>query len=236
MSPFGIFGVYIDEAGKNGPRDRGKRSNNMTFKDNIDEKAADTVPEASKKSLNDSEIIDLYFSRQESAISETDKKYGPYCRNISYNILESREDSEECTNDTYMKLWNTIPPQRPQRFCAFIASVVRSIALNMIRSSSAAKRGGGNVQLVFDEIAECIADKDTVESSLDDKELVKALNGFLKSCGTEKQQIFMKRYYHFRSVSQIAEEMNISEDKVKQTLHRTREKLRKHLEKEGIDI
>ena len=211
----------------------------MSFTDNIDETAADTVSEkteSSGKSMKDSEIIDLYFARQERAISETDKKYGPYCRNISYNILENREDSEECTNDTYMKLWNVIPPQKPVRFCAFIASVVRSIALNMVRRSSAAKRGGGNAQTIFDEIAECVADRDTVESSLDEKELVKALNGFLASCGTEKQLIFMKRYYHFRSVSQIAEEMHISEDKVKQSLHRTREKLRAHLEKEGIDI
>ena len=208
----------------------------MTYTENIGEKAAGPVPESSGKSMNDSEIIDLYFAREERAISETDKKYGPYCRNISYNILESREDSEECTNDTYMKLWSVIPPQKPLRFRAFIASVVRSIALNMVRRSSAGKRGGGNAQLVFDEIAECIADNDTVESKLDEKELIKALNGFLASCGGEKQMIFMKRYYHFRSVSQIAEEMHISEDKVKQTLHRTREKLRTYLKKEGIEI
>ncbi len=208
----------------------------MDLTDKIDEIAADSVMDDSVKILNDSEILDLYFARQESAISETDRKYGPYCRSISYNILESREDSEECTNDTYMKLWNVIPPQKPVRFCAFIASVARSIALNMLRRSSTSKRGGGNAQIVFDEIAECVADKDTVESTLDEKELVKALNGFLSSCGGEKQLIFMKRYYHFRSVSQIAEEMHLSEDKVKQALHRTREKLRKYLEKEGIDI
>ncbi len=189
-----------------------------------------------EKTLKDNEIIELYFGRQESAISETDKKYGSYCRNISYNILGSREDSEECTNDTYMKLWNVIPPQKPLRFCSFIASVVRSIALNMVRHSSALKRGGGNAQAVFDEIAECVASSDTVESEIDEKHLVSTLNSFLASCSNEKQMIFMKRYYHFRTVAQIAEEMHISEDKVKQTLHRMRDKLKKYLEKEGIDI
>jgi len=186
--------------------------------------------------VTDNDIMELYFSRSENAIAETDKKYGAYCRSMTYSILGSREDSEECVNDTYLKVWDTIPPERPRKFGAFLSAIARNIALNMRRSRSAVKRGGGNAEAVYDEIAEVVADSSTVESEFDDRELVRTLNAFLASVGGEKQKIFMKRYYHFRSVSEIAEEMGISEEKVKTTLHRTREKLKKYLEKEGIGL
>ncbi len=186
--------------------------------------------------MTDNEIIDKYFARSEDAISETDKKYGSYCRGITYSILGSREDSEECVNDTYLKVWNTIPPQRPKKFGAFLSAIARNIALNRRRGHTTMKRGGGNAEVIYDEIAECIADDTTVEQEFDDRELVRTLNAFLATLGAEKQKMFMKRYYHFRSVTEIAEEMGISEEKVKTTLHRIREKLKKYLEKEGIGL
>ena len=186
--------------------------------------------------MNDNEIIGLYFDRSESAISETDTKYGSYCRKLTFGILCSREDSEECVNDTYMKLWDTIPPTRPKRLAAYIAGVARNLALNMRRASGAAKRGGSDTALAFDEIAECLPSSETVESAVDENELVRALNAFLAGLDREKQKIFMLRYYHFFSVSDIADELHISDAKVRTTLHRTREKLRRYLEKEGIDV
>ncbi len=186
--------------------------------------------------MHDNEIVEMYFARSEAAISETDKKYGGYCRTLTYNILYSREDSEECVNDTYMKLWEVIPPQRPMKLGVYIAQVARRLALNMRRKMQTIKRGGGMSQAVFDEIAECMASDKTVESSADDDALVAALNGFLASLDGEKQKMFMKRYYHFCSTADIAEEMHCSEEKVRTTLHRVRERLKKHLEKEGIEI
>lgn len=186
--------------------------------------------------MNDNEIIKLYFTRSEKAISESDKKYGAYCRGITYDILGDREDSEECVNDTYLKAWNSIPPQQPKNLGAFLSAIARNLALNLRRNKSRLKRGGGNVEAVYDELAECIADKRTVENQFDDRELIRLMNGFLAKLGKEKQIMFMKRYYHFRSISEIADEMNISEQKVKTTLHRVREKLKKELEKEGIEL
>lgn len=186
--------------------------------------------------MNDNEIIELYFARAENAISETDKKYGAYCRGITYNILGSREDSEECVNDTYMKAWNSIPPQRPRKLGSFLSTLARNAALNMKRGLAALKRGGGNADTAYDELAECVADTHTVEQEFDDKELVRVLNAFLSKLGGEKQKMFMKRYYRFMSISEIAAEMGISENSVKITLHRIREKLKKELEKEGIGL
>lgn len=186
--------------------------------------------------MNDNEIIKLYFTRSEKAISETDKKYGAYCRGITYDILGSREDSEECVNDTYLKAWNTIPPQQPRSLGAFLSAIARNLALNLRRKHSTQKRGGRSAEAVYDELEECIPSSQTVEKQFDERELIRLINSFLANLGKEKQIMFMKRYYHFRSISEIAQEMGISEEKVKTTLHRVRGKLKKELEKEGIEL
>ena len=184
--------------------------------------------------MTDNEIIELYFSRSENAISETDRKYGSLCRSVAFGILDSREDGEECVNDTYLKLWNVIPPKRPLKLCAFTVRIVRNLALNMIERASAFKRGGRYSAVAYDEISESLPDPGTVEKHVDDIELTETLERFIRSLDTEKQLIFLKRYWFFYSVSDIAEQMHISESKVKTTLMRTREKLKKYLEKEGI--
>jgi RNA polymerase sigma-70 factor (ECF subfamily) len=186
--------------------------------------------------MTDNEIIGLFFARSEEALTETDRAYGAYCRSLTMNILGSREDSEECVNDTYMKLWEEIPPKRPPNLGAFTAKIARNLALNRRSAASAAKRGGGLHAIDYDEIAGCLPDRDTVERQTDERELTEALERFLRALPNEKRLIFMKRYWGFMSVSDIALEMNISETKVKTTLHRTREKLRKFLGKEGIEV
>ena len=186
--------------------------------------------------MNDNEIIELYFARSENAVSETDKKYGVFCRGLTFSILGNREDSEECVSDTYMKLWNVIPPQRPQKFRAFISRIARNLALNVLDRAEARKRGGRYGAAAYDELSESIPSPDTVDKRIDDKELAALIDSFLRSLDSEKQRIFVKRYWYLCSVSEIAEQMHISEGKVKMTLHRTRERLREFLEKEGIAV
>ena len=186
--------------------------------------------------MDDEKIIELYFARSESAITETDIKYGKSCRRLTYNVTGNYEDSEECVNDTYMRLWNVIPPKRPPDLAAYLFRIARNIALNLIRGRNADKRGGAMRSVDYDEIAECLPDRNTVERQTDDDTAIRAIEKFLSSLPREKQIIFLKRYWYFNTVSDIASEMNISESKVKLTLMRTREKLRTELEKEGIGI
>ncbi|MBR1832327.1 MAG: sigma-70 family RNA polymerase sigma factor [Ruminiclostridium sp.] len=185
--------------------------------------------------MKDSEIIELYFARSEDAITETDKKHGAFCRSMTFGILGSYEDSDECVNDTYLRLWEIIPPQRPEKFRAFIARIARNIALNMLDRMSAKKRGG-RYGAAYDELSESIPSTENVEKRVDDKELSAQLDKFLRSLDREKQLIFLKRYWYMRTVAEIAAEMSVSESKVKMSLHRTREKLREYLEKEGVQI
>ncbi len=185
--------------------------------------------------MTDNEMIELYFARSESAIEETDRKYGGFLRGLTFGILGSAEDSEECVNDTYMRLWELIPPQRPESFRAFAARIARNLALNMLERMSAKKRGG-RYGACYDELSECIPSPDNVEKSVEDRQLAGLLDKFVRSLGREKQLIFLKRYWYMLTVGEIADEMNISESKVKMSLHRTREKLREFLEKEGVRI
>lgn len=184
--------------------------------------------------MKDKDIIALYFARSENAIGETDRKYGGYCRTLTYNILGNPEDSEECVNDTYMKLWELIPPQKPVKLGAFAARIARNLAMDMLDRFAAAKRGGHSHALAYEEISECVPSQVSVEDSADEHRLAELIERFVTSLPREKRTVFMKRYYHFCTVSEIAERMLISESKVKMILQRTRAKLKEYLEKEGI--
>ncbi|MBS6396114.1 MAG: RNA polymerase sigma factor [Clostridiales bacterium] len=184
--------------------------------------------------MEDTRIIDLYWQRSENAIAETALKYGGYCRTISYNILHNDEDSEECVNDTYLKVWSLLPPRRPKFLSAFIGKITRNLALDRWRYYTAEKRGGGQVTLVLDELAACIADLDTVETAVEKKELVRVLNQFLDGLKPEHRKVFMRRYWYVSTVQEIASDYGWSESKVKMMLMRTRNDLRKKLEQEGI--
>lgn len=183
--------------------------------------------------MEDTQIIELYFQRSESAISETDLKYGAYCNTIAYNILQNSEDSEECQNDTYLKLWNTIPPTRPSNFKAFIGKITRNLALNIYEKHKAQKRGAGSVELALDELEECIPDASASVPS-EDSVVTECLNSFLKSLPTQHRNIFIRRYFYMASVSEIADFFKMNESTVRVSLKRTRDKLKVFFEKEEI--
>lgn len=186
--------------------------------------------------MEDQQILQLYNERSEAAIAETAAKYGKYCHTIAYNILYNEEDAEECVNDTYLKAWNVIPPQIPEKLSAFLGKITRNLAITKYRYNSSKKRGNGQVALALEELAECIPAANTTEQAISDKLFVEELNTFLESLSAEKRKIFMQRYWYLRPVAEIAEEFAISESKVKMILLRTRNKLKQALEKEGIMV
>ena len=186
--------------------------------------------------MEDEKIIELYKDRSENAIAETDKKYGAKCRNTAFNILRSHEDSEECANDTYMRLWNTIPPKEPLPLAAFVYRIVRNIALDRVKAAFRKRRFSGNYTDVYDELEDCIPAPDDVAKAVEDSELTEVIDRFLDTLSREKKAMFLMRYWNFCTVSEIAGRLGIGESKVRVTLMRTREKLREYLEKEGIDV
>ena len=186
--------------------------------------------------MEDEKIIELYFARSEAAITETSAKYGAFFHRISRNILTSEQDAEECVNDTYLKAWNSIPPKHPERLPAYLGRIVRNLSLNRWNKLNAAKRGAGEVPLALDELEECIPAAETVQREADRKELSGALNRFLRELGEEKRNVFLRRYWYLVPVKDIAEQLGMTESKVKSMLLRTRSQLRAFLEKEDITI
>ena len=180
--------------------------------------------------MEDRQIIELYFDRNEQAIAETQKKYGAYCHTVAIGILTSREDAEECVNDTYLHAWNAIPPQRPQFLSAFLAKITRNLALNRYAYKHADKR---NIHLteIYDEATEPFADS---ADMLDEMILREAINTFLASLSAETRILFMRRYWYMSPVKQIAHDYGLPEGTVKSILSRTRKKFKDYLEKEGI--
>ena len=184
--------------------------------------------------MEDSNIISLYLARSEQAIQETDNKYGRYCFQIAWNILDNRQDGEECVSDTYLTAWKSIPPTRPNSLSAFLGKITRHIALDRWRRRSAEKRGGGEVDVALEELEDCIEGTDTVEGTLQRKELQAALNRFLETLPERERVFFVSRYWYLRSVGEIAEKTGLSLGSVKTQLCRTRKKLRFFLEQEDL--
>lgn len=183
--------------------------------------------------MDDNELIALYLNRNESAIIETQRKFGGYLYTIAHNILGSVQDAEECVNDVLMRLWERIPPVHPENMYAYSASVARSVACNRYVRDHAQKRGGGETLLVLDELRDC-ASSDTVEQQIDGRTLCEAMNEFLGSLKPDHRKIFVQRYWYLCPVDDIAAELGISKSKVTVTLMRTRNKLRAFLEEEGF--
>ena len=186
--------------------------------------------------MNDSQIVVLFFDRDQRAIEETAKKYGSYCYAITFNILQNKEDAEETVSDTYLGAWATIPPHKPVKLSTFLGKIARRTALKRWEQNRAQKRGGGEVQLALEELSEYISDGKTPESVIETRELSRILNEFLKALPKETRQIFVCRYWYFDSVADIAARFGYSQSKVKSMLARTRMKLRNTLNKEDITL
>jgi RNA polymerase sigma-70 factor (ECF subfamily) len=186
--------------------------------------------------LTDLEIIELYLNRSESAISETQKQYGSYCLAIAMNILHNKEDADECVNDTYMRVWNTIPPERPKTFSTFIGRIARNLSLDRYKAQNVQKRGGGETPLLLSELESCIPSAQSVEEAVDGNILEEAINSFLLSIKKEDRVFFVNRYWYGETIAEIAKQFNAKEGKVIMNLLRTRSKLKIYLEKRGITV
>ena len=186
--------------------------------------------------MDDLGIIALFWDRQERAVEETSRKYGHYCWTVAYNILRSKEDSEECVNDTWLKAWNIIPPQRPSILSAFLGKITRNLALDRYRSSRSSKRGGGQMPVALEELKECLPDLTAVEDLAAEAELNKILDRFLRSLPERDYCIFLRRYWYVDSMLDIAHRYQMAEGTVKSSLYRTRQKLKAYLEEEGVQV
>ena len=185
--------------------------------------------------MEDSKILDMYFERREQAMEETRLKYGSRLLRSAMNVVCNSQDAEECVNDTLLKAWDTIPPTRPTMFGAFLAKISRNLAINKWKSKSAARRGGGEVNLLLSELEDCIPSKEhEPERAYEAALLVQAINSYLSSMEQTARIAFVLRYFHGESILNICERFNMSESKVKSMLFRARKKLAAHLEKEGV--
>lgn len=182
--------------------------------------------------MEDYRIVDMYWDRDEGAIAESDRKYGRMLNSLSFALLSSREDAEECVNDTYIDAWNAMPTARPDNLGAFLSKITRRISIDRFRAKHRQKRGGvDNLTL---ELMDCIPSSESVESEYENERLKEALDSFLYSLDREKRVMFVRRYFYSHSIEQISEQMKISVSKVKTTLFRVRKSLKEYLEKEEL--
>ena len=182
--------------------------------------------------MEDSKIISLFFERSEQAIRELDRKYGPVVKKTAANILNDRQDAEECVNDTYLRVWNSIPPHAPDPLVSYTCKIARNLAVNRYHANKAEKRGG--YDLILDEMQECIPSEANVETEYDAKELSAAINRFLAELKPEDRFLFVRRYWYADSIADIAAMTNGSPNRISVRLFRLREKLRRTLVKEGL--
>ena len=185
--------------------------------------------------MTDLEIIDLFFERSEQAISELEKSHGSPVRKLTYNILGNQQDTEECVNDTWLAAWNSIPPHRPSPLRTFVCKIARNLAAKKYHSNSAIKRNS-HYDLALDELAECISDTKTVEDICSAKELSAAINHFLDTLSYEDRFIFMRRFWYADALADIACMTGMSYSAVSVRLHRTKNKLKNQLMKEGLFV
>ena len=183
--------------------------------------------------MEDSQIIGLFFERSERAIEELDRKHGPAVKRTAANILKDRLDVEECVNDTYLRTWNSIPPQTPNPLVSFVCRIAHNLAIDRYHANHAEKRNG-NYDLVLDELEECIPSGMNVETELEAKELGVAINRFLRNLSKEDRFLFVRRYWYADSVSDLAAMTGHSPNRISVRLFRLREKLRNTLTKEGL--
>ena len=183
--------------------------------------------------MEDVEIVGLYWARDQLAIAESQQKYGSLCGGIAMNILHNREDSEECVNDTWLHAWNAMPPQRPNVLRMFLAKITRNLSVNRFNARSAEKRGGGEIILVLDELADCLAGGADVETEYEVRELEACIRRFVRGLPERDGNVFVRRYFFTEPVASIAGQYGLTENNVAVILSRTRKKLKVKLAKEG---
>ena len=184
--------------------------------------------------MTDEELIALLEVRDKNALVELENKYGSYCKSIAMKILRNRQDTDECLNDAYLSVWKAIPPAKPDDLRMYLAGVVRNAAISHWRRAHAEKRGSGHIELLLEELSDAAASDSALEKLDDTLALKDAFNAFLGSLKQEQRRIFLLRYWYMEKIEEIAEKLGISESKVKVSLHRTRNKLKKLLEREGL--
>ncbi len=183
--------------------------------------------------MEDRAIIDMYWSRNPEAIRRTSEKYGSYCRTIAWNILPDRRDAEECVNDTWLNAWNAMPDDRPNLLAQYLGKITRNLSFNRWRASRAEKRGGGEMPLVLDELTECISPANTLQA-VEAAELEETINRFLHTLTEQNCNIFLRRYWFAEPMADIANRYGMRENTVRTNLFRSREKLKRYLEEEGL--
>ena len=186
--------------------------------------------------MTDDKIINLYRQRSELAIAESSKKYGSYCHTVANNILMNMADAQECVNDTWLRAWHTIPPQRPSFFKQFLGKITRNLSVDRYRADTARKRGGGEVPAVLEELSECIGGGGDPADAAEMQLLQSVINQFVGSLPRREQGIFLRRYFYAEAMSEIAERYRMKEANVRLVLSRTRQKLRHVLEKEDFYV
>ena len=184
--------------------------------------------------MDDIEIVSKFWERDEDAISQARAKYGSYCRSVACDILRNSEDVDEVLNDTFMGAWNSMPPNKPQKLSTFLGKITRNLSLKKFRQINADKRGAGVVTVSLEELSECISQNKTVEEEISIKELARTIDFFLRTVRDEERRVFLRRYWYFDSIEEISIKFGYSQSKIKTMLFRTREKLKKQLEKEGV--
>ena len=184
--------------------------------------------------MDDTQIIDLYFARNEQAIKETDAKYGKLCFSVANKILENNEDSEECVNDTYLSAWNKIPPTRPNHFPAFLCKITRLISLKKLEFTGALKRSSAII-VSFEELEGILQDQ-KISPKTDAEDLGRLISSFLRREKEDARNVFLRKYLFFDSVPEIAARYGLNENTVKSMLFRTRNRLREYLRKEGVEV
>lgn len=184
--------------------------------------------------MEDPAIIELYWARDEDAITQTDRKYGPLCRSLAYNILSDREDSEECVNDTWHRAWDTMPPQRPDSLRAYLGRIVRNLSISRLRRRTARKRGSG-LELMLSELSDCVPDPHSPEQETDARELAAIISRWLRTREQEERVLFVRRYWYGEAVSDLARQWGATPNQMAKRMFKLRQSLKQTLEQEGFE-
>ncbi len=186
--------------------------------------------------MQDAQIISLYWQRNESAIEETEKKYGRYLTAIAYNVLADLEESKESVNDTYLTAWNSMPPHKPNVLSAYLAKITRGVSIDILRRRTRSKRVPSECITSLSELSDCVTDGQNVEQEIDMKQLAASINQFIRELPDEARHAFIGRYFYMDPLREVARYCGMSESKAKSLLHRLRLRLKAHLEKEGFEV